>query len=777
MCVLGIGVAVLAWFSGNSAEIPPELWEEISVAAKLRPPRHEFPALWQVIISGFSGAVGVVNCISALKPAGAVSLGVLAAMAFRLFSECIPGPVRSMMDHDAKCRWIGNAVIAQGVLFWVCSDPVWLAGRVFSPEILRLLLAMGVFLFAVCAVKKSSVACMIVSGALAGFAAADTPLMFLPPVMCAVYLYRRSKDVNVLNIPSIAAPFTLLVTLRRTALAFSIAWIVAVVVNLSFYRLCGGGGETDTGLFIAIVRYVMHYVYFATSSITPMGCLIVFAVVVMPAVIISARMKHLTDLANFLSAPQGFLIFGAGMFAFLQSTGFSSWHFWRWREGAVSSAYLLCLCMLVAALTAMSALCVFAVEIYFRNHRRLVEVMYPDAVEDEPLARRTLISFRKSMKFLRTLCCFEPVLAVALVIPFRFGGTVREMSSVVNDAVRQTVAECGDAPMVFTDGALDAAIETIAAESGRKIKALSMMSGPSRYDRALRTRGETDEDVRRILAEGAADALRSWVRSAHPCASNIALQVGFELWRHDGLEMPRHGGFVSRTAGFPAGEIDGRVASARKIADRILSLYARADPAKAAYPELNRLFLFVQWRLSRMCRMRANEADRMRNAELSEMEQTLADELDAHNPEWMKIQERMDWIGRHGGMRLTPREGLRLGLGSADYRRARNYAREMLAIDSGDVEANFALAMCYFVEKQYGRAEKYFRTCLVRAPDEPAVLNNLAIVLLRMDRLDEAEKKALHALEVMPDSHEIKTTLHHIRSARSKSVEKEKRKP
>ena len=45
--LLGAGVAALAWFTGNSLELPPELWDEIAVAAKLRPPVYEFPLFWQ----------------------------------------------------------------------------------------------------------------------------------------------------------------------------------------------------------------------------------------------------------------------------------------------------------------------------------------------------------------------------------------------------------------------------------------------------------------------------------------------------------------------------------------------------------------------------------------------------------------------------------------------------------------------------------------------------------------------------------------------------------
>ena len=35
---LGAFIAALAWFTGNSAEVPPDLWDEIAVAMGLRPP-------------------------------------------------------------------------------------------------------------------------------------------------------------------------------------------------------------------------------------------------------------------------------------------------------------------------------------------------------------------------------------------------------------------------------------------------------------------------------------------------------------------------------------------------------------------------------------------------------------------------------------------------------------------------------------------------------------------------------------------------------------------
>jgi tetratricopeptide (TPR) repeat protein len=94
------------------------------------------------------------------------------------------------------------------------------------------------------------------------------------------------------------------------------------------------------------------------------------------------------------------------------------------------------------------------------------------------------------------------------------------------------------------------------------------------------------------------------------------------------------------------------------------------------------------------------------------------------------------------------------------------FAEQILAGDSDDVSANFAMGMGCLIEKKYLRARKHLEKCLSRRPDEPAVLNNLAVVELRLGRTDLAEEYALKALKLYPDSLEIKSTLRHIQAAR-----------
>jgi tetratricopeptide (TPR) repeat protein len=767
---IGIGVAILASVTGNSLELPPELWDEIAVAAKLRPPEHEFPLLWQHILSYFISQFGISPCIAALKAIGPISLGLLAVMTFRLFSGYLPRIMHDMY-HSTWGRWIVRLLLMQGTLFFVASDPVWRAGRVFSPEIFTLSILIFILLTALRAFEKSSVPLMMLMGFISGVMLAETPVALLPPLFSALYLRWGDWEQTDPNTPPLANPIVFTVSTRRMMWMMIFGWSAAVTANSIFFRTNGITG--DTGVFIGFIQYLMNYFRVFKTAATPAGWLLIISVALMPAVIAVARIRALSRPEQLLPFPYSCFFIVAGSLAFLQSTGFEDCHFWRWADDCVRSQLMLCLSILATSLTAVLALTAFTVDIYFRNHGKLLREIFPEEFQEEPLAVRAVRSFYGSIKFLRPLMRIEPLLAIAAVLPFKFDTTVREMAAVVNTVVKQTADECADAAMLFTDGSLDAAVETAAAEKGRRLKALSMMSGHGKYDTALRERGVSDKENRELLAIGAADALRTWVTDKNPCVSNIALQVGLELWQHNHLPLPQAGGLVSRTVPFPDGSAEKYAQSARDIANRILQLYDGGDMLKFGYPELNRLFLLCQWRLSRMCRIRANEADRNQNPAASEVEHALADRLDRANSEWQQVQEKMDWIGKQGGMRLTPREGLKLGLERADFRLARSYARKIIADDENDLQANFALGMGFYTEKQYGRAEAHLKKCLIKAPREPAVLNNLAIVQLRLGRYDEAEANALKALEAWPESSEIKTTLRHIRAAKKGDAAKD----
>ena len=141
--VLGIAIAALAWLTGNSAEVPPDLWGEISVALGIRPPTTIFPSLWRNVASLLFMLFGQHGGLFLLRLLGPVSLGLTAVLAFRMFDELLPATLRFRMRRKGWSRRIVRFVLMQGALFFILSDPVWRAGRVFSPTMLKLVLSVA----------------------------------------------------------------------------------------------------------------------------------------------------------------------------------------------------------------------------------------------------------------------------------------------------------------------------------------------------------------------------------------------------------------------------------------------------------------------------------------------------------------------------------------------------------------------------------------------------------------------------------------------------------
>jgi tetratricopeptide (TPR) repeat protein len=151
--------------------------------------------------------------------------------------------------------------------------------------------------------------------------------------------------------------------------------------------------------------------------------------------------------------------------------------------------------------------------------------------------------------------------------------------------------------------------------------------------------------------------------------------------------------------------------------------------------------------------------------EKSKQEQELASRLDEYNLPYRNAKKQLGWMSDRGDFRLTPREGLRLALARADFKMARSFAKTVLSSDPDNAQANFALGMGYFLEERYPLAESHLKRCLEKKPNEPAVLNNLAVIALRLGRANEALEYAQRAFEAAPESADINRTLEKARTA------------
>ena len=78
---LGIAVAALSWY-WRYEWLPPGTWEDVAVAAGVRPPAAPFPLLWHALVAQLFRWLGVGSAIRVLLVAGHCALGVAAILMF-----------------------------------------------------------------------------------------------------------------------------------------------------------------------------------------------------------------------------------------------------------------------------------------------------------------------------------------------------------------------------------------------------------------------------------------------------------------------------------------------------------------------------------------------------------------------------------------------------------------------------------------------------------------------------------------------------------------------
>ena len=764
-------VALFAWLSGNSGVFPPDLWDEVAIAAGLRPPPSIMPGFWRSAVTLLVGYAGLENALFVLRALGPVSLGVLAALAYLFLGEMLPVSLRQRMLKWGWSRRIVNIVLMQGALCFVLSDPVWKAGRVLSPEMFHLLST--VFLLDVFSwsLRRGNGGMALLMAATAGLLAADTVFAFAFPVAFAMLVAHRVKSPIPVLDETLQNSLLRMVAFRRICVLFFFAWIGGVWINTMYFWGHGGLEAQDWTKFLYFMHYLYGYLRETITAAQPLGWFFIAVAAVAPLVLASALVGVATDDSKLLSYFVGFIFLAVGLFALIQSTSWTSAWFWRWGDASdhVPSHFLLCLSMLMTAATVTLSLCVVGVEFYFRSDNRIAQTTFADAVEGARNWERVVRSFRAIGRVVRMVLAYEPLIVLAILALPKFSTFERRIAGVVNDCIRQTAAECGSADVVFTDGMLDSAVEVAAALQGRKLKALSMISGSSPYEQRLRMRGETNDEDRVMLKIGASNTLRTWIGTNRDRASDIAVQVGLELWRRNGLDIPELGGLVARTAGFPSGEREKWVGDAAGLAERVIAIHDDGEPDGISNVRLRNMFTVVEWRLSRMCQERADVADRAGRADDAMRETAMAEALDDRNAAYGRVRDLMEWAELSEDMRLTPRENLVKWLKKGDFRLARVYASRLLKANPDDSHANFAMGMSYFVEEKYNRAEAYLKRSLVARPDEPAALNNLAIVQTKLGKYAEAETNAVKALKHLPGSKEVDSTLRYVRKLLEKN--------
>ena len=774
---LGVTVALLSWW-WQYAWLPPSAWEDVAVAAGIRPPEAPFPLLWHALTHQLFQWLDVAQAIRVLRPAGRAALGLAAVRLFGLRNEMLPSVMQGRLLRMSWCRWVVRVVLLQGAMLFACSDPVWEIGQAFCPAMFHFLLFLAaVLVFVRYALRRGVIAGWYWTMGFLGVLAGETVLGVLLTVACLVVCRIRAEYSADQRVNPMADPFIRTVTMRRMTLSALAGWLVTVACNVVYFCMMDGLEAHDLSASQYAVTYIVNYWKSLAAASTPSGWMLFVVVVLVPLVLSIVHIPVATDDEKFLPYWYAAFFMLVGIVAFLQLAGWQSFWFWTWTGGqkSVSSQLLKCMCSFVCVQTFIYALCVLEVEVYFRDYKRIAEIKFQDSIEENARGADLAKSFRGFNRIARLCLLLEPLVVLALVVPYRMQTTTRRIIGAIYDCVRQTVVECQDARYVFTDGALDTAVELCAREQGRGLLALSVAGGHSERERYLRRRGAEDEEDRDMLSVNAMDALRTWLRFKRQRIESVAVQLGFEQWkwRRGKERMPPVAGMVARPAGFPPGLAEAGVKAAHDLVKRIQDIYADDEKLEMTSSALRDLFSRMQWRVARMCRLRADNLDRDGDKERALAESKLADDLDESNESFTRVRRQLEMVGQ-GSSRLTPREGLRLAMERPNFHMAAMFARQVLVSDPLDLEANFAMGMFYHCDEQYGQAEAYLKKCLERDPRNASILNNLAVVQLRQGHLDDAEENARKAVESNGKLAEARRTLENVLDEKKKSAEKSK---
>ena len=770
--LFGAAIAALAWAWRYDA-VPPDLMENLAVAAGLRPPTGTTSLLWQYVAAPLCRGFGVSGAETVLRVAGHVSLGALAVLVVVLFEMLVPASLRRG-EHVAWWwrAWV-RFVLFQGGAIFCCSDPVWRTFRWFSPASLQALLVVVTVIFIVGYFKSGRRSKLFAAFAVMGLLTADTPVGALMVAGFVVLLYVRWRLYGVWTAAPKQEENLLANALLpwRLTLSFMAGMVAGVALEITAFAAHDGLAAFGWTWGDYALKFPINYLKALMAACSPAGMFIFFVVAACPVLVEFGFIKRATDDETHLAYLDGVMFLICGLIAFSQLSGASPLWFWTWagERGCVRDDVLKCVAAFLCSLAVMWAISVFTIELHLRNFRRILTLRFQDAAESAG-ADKVFASMNRLQRIIRIVFLFLPVLILGCVVPFRAQRLERAMLGVVADAARETADECRDVECLFTDGGLDAAVELAAAEQGRRLIALSMMGAPDESRGIyLRTRGVTNAEDKVLLERGAPDALRTWVRTRPDKAEEYAVQLGFELWQRDRRPMPDFSGLVGRPKGFLTEDLERGAEVARSLSRRILAICRGGDPDRAVDRSLRDAFFFVLWRLSVFARHRANVYDGRGQRDLAEEETRLAAGLDRRNVALDNIRATMAWASKRKLERMTAREGLEMRIRQRDFARAHFYAQKVLEVSPDDPIANGAIGMDFFVQGQYTRAQVYLKRCLEGRPNDPAVHYKLAQCLLLQGDPEGALPYAERAQAILPDSPEIKRVLERIRTTLGKT--------
>ena len=770
---VGIAAFVLMYvwpFDG----VHPYAWDDVAISAGLLPQGRILPGL----------GVYLSHLVFVVLPYGTALWlnGLLAKLAMALCGAMAFGVFKGMFDlsagggaHDMKRRATAGRLAAFAAAFmFVCSDPVWQAAQGLTASGFVIFLTVLSARFFISFLRSPSLFSTFIALFAAGLLCAETPLGWFVIAFFVFMTIRYLANNKTDEWTEFLDPVVMQKTKWSMTFVFLASVLVGVLLEAFAFAMLDGLKASGSTLGEIPMLYAQAYFNTVTGSFGLLeGCLFL-AGVLAPFILAFLVLTPSTDEDQYLSFKYSLVYVGCGLLAFLQLSPFSIAWFWNIGSAANVSKVATLFSVLLSATTIAWALFVLCVEVLCRDYKRIERILYQTYQEDEngrPIPVKQGIDGRENVKSVKLGVGRLAVLLfpLALIVIVGYGRRLpddRQLQSLLCEFIKETIEESAGTKYVFTDGAFDSWLRIEARRRGVDILPISLMSGSSRREAYIRQMGTEGVEDRMTLETGAAEALRTWVVSKSERIADVSVQVAFELFRLNRRLNPLVYGLLVRPKGGDAASAAESIERCHELSDRIVAVHETGVWRHAKDRFLKDRFLFIQFRLAVMSRLRAIELDAQRKVKESIAEIAYSDRLNANNPSLVKILRRMDWIRRQNGEALTPREGLEVAMKRADFVMARRYAMPILKEDPDEPNANFAVGMSYYAEEQFAKAEDYLKRVLKKNPDEPAVYNNIALICLKTGRLEAAETNVVQALKLKPDMPEIKDTAQQIEKAK-----------
>lgn len=720
-------VSVLTMYMINPwVHLHPQVWGDLVSALALKDgimPEH---GLWRCFVNLLVN-LSPDNLPYILHLAGALSGAFSAAVMYLLLCMLYPLMFKLYTTELVRIRLLVD-FLALGVVWMLAlSEGFWNIFRFFTVQTSLLLLVMIVGLTLILFLTTSRIrhllACYFITGLLAGGSALGIFLLLVVRFVFFVvkrrWCQRRFATVGGVGHSTTASPSDaisrprmllmnpLIVERLKTpcALAFLFGFLMCALTDVGF-ALHLPGASLGTVLKDSMLVYWVDLVSYADA----LDFVKVMLLVGLPLVANLWFCRQATDTETFLPRYLSCLYLVTALVAYTQLSGFSQLWFWTWPGSPLrpSSPLFLAVVSFCTVLVVATSLIVFVVDVCCRDFATIIHNLCPDSDafqrEADAVLGHAIAAGSHHILVVKGLGFMGLVLLLcALAVPSRRQEPQRAIMSAIHDFGVETAREAaGCGGYLVTNGALDDALFLRLYRMGSSVKIISA------------------KEARDLEGE---DAVRTgWMTDLLRCHFAGG-------WDFSGLVARRNN--VVRDAA----ESRRRV---RVLAERFVAM--EQDGTLASTPDrfLKNAVCVIMWHLARVLNMQLQTCEE----ELSPVEVTnlerLVRELDRSNAALQRVLVRLGGDGTQSSVVLTPQEGLAIAINRSDLELARRYVDIVLDADPGNVLALYAQGMLLLKDERPVRAAAVLKRVAEKWPDEPAVLNNLAVALSRAGRREEA---------------------------------------